>query len=614
MDATFPIEEVRALADAACDGALSESDAARLEALLAGNVAAQRFYLSCVRLDGCLRWEFGHRSEELESAPALIPPIVLDVSPPFHSSLFALRSPVGSFLFSYTVAALILGLAILVGWTWKTSRDQQITHLVPSHVAGGVPARTSKAVARITGTVDCQWSMVSGQWSAAGRSETLDPGFQIPNQEVLIPLGAKYKVTSGLMEITYQSGAKVILQGPCTYEVDSAGGGYLSLGKLTARVEKKGEGRRAMGDQQADNQAESRDPQSEASSPSSLIPHPSSLFSVRTPTAIVTDLGTEFGVEVGSEGRTTSHVFRGSVRMQLVGGSGPEREVVLHTNDSARAEKGGGAAGPRLVLHGVTVHPGDFVRRMAAVPKLLDLLDIVASGNGLGRRRERGIDAASGREDTVFVPSYRGGDRQYRPVAWHTFIDGVFVPDGGAGPVKLDSAGHVFDGFTHTNGRTFGSIWARAADVRQPEGAENPLYWMYIMGPGKQFMPDGRGLLGLHPNAGITFRLDAMRRAYAGAVPARFRTVVGMADAHRWAENPDEVLRVDVWVFVDGRLKWNRSGLRAQDGPLPLRIDLGPSDRFLTLVSAAYRSVGGWVVFGDPVLELDSTKPEKAAD
>ena len=42
------------------------------------------------------------------------------------------------------------------------------------------------------------------------------------------------------MEITYDTGAKVILQGPVTYEVESKDSGYLSLGKLTARVERRG--------------------------------------------------------------------------------------------------------------------------------------------------------------------------------------------------------------------------------------------------------------------------------------------------------------------------------------------------------------------------------------
>ena len=49
------------------------------------------------------------------------------------------------------------------------------------------------------------------------------------------------------MEITYQTGAKVILQGPCTYEVDSAAGGFLSLGKLTAQSGERRSGGRGQG-------------------------------------------------------------------------------------------------------------------------------------------------------------------------------------------------------------------------------------------------------------------------------------------------------------------------------------------------------------------------------
>ncbi len=61
------------------------------------------------------------------------------------------------------------------------------------------------------------------------------PSIRPPSPWAAIPLA------SGLVEISYDSGAEVILQGPCTYEVDSPAGGFLSLGKLTARVETKGQ-------------------------------------------------------------------------------------------------------------------------------------------------------------------------------------------------------------------------------------------------------------------------------------------------------------------------------------------------------------------------------------
>src|SRR5665647_3109483 len=126
-----------------------------------------------------------------------------------------------------------------------------------------------------------------------------------------------------MMEITYDTGAKVILQGPCTYEVDSIAGGYLSVGKLTARVEQKEERR-------------TKNEELSASRSSFLIPH--SYFAVRTPTATVTDLGTEFGVEVDKNGATLSHVFRGSVRVQVVSGDGKVEgdATILHENESAR--------------------------------------------------------------------------------------------------------------------------------------------------------------------------------------------------------------------------------------------------------------------------------------
>jgi hypothetical protein len=72
--------------------------------------------------------------------------------------------------------------------------------------------------------------------------------------------------------------------------------------------------------------------------PQSLIPN-FALFTVRTPTAIVTDLGTEFGVEVSENGETSSHVFRGSVQLQPTGiakgQETPGNTIILHANEAA---------------------------------------------------------------------------------------------------------------------------------------------------------------------------------------------------------------------------------------------------------------------------------------
>ena len=62
----------------------------------------------------------------------------------------------------------------------------------------GAAEATVPLVGRITGMVDCQWA---------------DPATEACERDS-VPLGRKYALASGFMEITYDTGAKVILQGP----------------------------------------------------------------------------------------------------------------------------------------------------------------------------------------------------------------------------------------------------------------------------------------------------------------------------------------------------------------------------------------------------------------
>jgi hypothetical protein len=182
----------------------------------------------------------------------------------------------------------IFGIAALIGSVVYVSHPVQVAQQSasvrdsnPQSLSSNPPPKAT-FVARITKMSDCKWS---------------DPT-STTRRTADVSLGDKIALASGLMEITYDTGAKVILQGPVTYEVESGNGGFLSVGKLMARVEKKAEGggRRA-----------------EVSNPQSLIPNP--LFYVRTPTVTVNDLGTEFGVEQSNDRGTEVFVFRGQVDM-----------------------------------------------------------------------------------------------------------------------------------------------------------------------------------------------------------------------------------------------------------------------------------------------------------
>ena len=174
-----------------------------------------------------------------------------------------------------------------------------------------------------------------------------NPKSEIRDHKSLVSLGDKFALAAGLMEITYDTGAKVILQGPVTYEVESAAGGFLSVGKLTAKLEKKAEG--------------SNPPCLILNSSLSTIHYP--LFTIKTPTTTVTDLGTEFGVEVSKDGRTNTRVFVGEVVATAVARPGQSsRSVRLRAGEAARID------GENSVITVLTL-PADEKRFTRVMPR-----------------------------------------------------------------------------------------------------------------------------------------------------------------------------------------------------------------------------------------------------
>ncbi len=276
-----------------------------------------------------------------------------------------------------------------------------------------------------------------------------------------------------------------------------------------------------------------------------------------------------------------------------------------------RVEKDKTTGAVRLSTDGEAGPPPQFVRSLRGRPKQLDLLDLVAGGNGLGHRRESGIDPTSGQQDEQYVPWTRHGDGQYHPVKWSKFVDGVFAPDGRAGPVRIDSAGNTFDGFPHASGITYGSLWSCAVKIARPDLADELPQMVYSMSHSDKFMPKGRGLLALHTNAGITFDLDAIRQTTHGARPVRFQARAGMVDVSHLL--PRAIGIADVWVLVDVQAKFQRASLMVRDGTVEIDVGLGPHDRFLTLAVTDTGAGHAYalVIFGDPILQMESMKAEK---
>lgn len=574
------------------DEQLSDAGQEKLLEILRDSADARTCYLEYMELHARLQWK--HNSEDREDT--LDRPVV-------SSSASVQPNLAGAWALSYMVATVVLAAMLLGAWGYK------ISHVgYPSDGVVNNPRRETHRspafVGQITGMKDCRW----------GEGE---PGTIVGAS---VPLGREYSLTSGLMQITYANGVKVILEGPCTFTADSPAGGYLGWGKLTARVEKRGGRRDGVAASAASAKPQAANPPSPVPSPQPPAP----LFSVTTPTAVITDLGTEFGVEVDADGNTTSCVFRGSVKVE----AGTEKSVVLRADESVRVEK---VSSVRETHHESTLDEKvrftqpttqpKFVRRLAEPPKQLDLLDIVAGGNGLGNRRERGIDPSSGRQDTWFVKTRRDSDHQYHRVEWSTLIDGVFIPHVSQWTVpklpvlRLDSVGSTFDRFQESRvyegkknqcsvlGYTTGDIWARSAGINSAS-TTNRDGWIYSLVNDKQYMPEGRGLLGLYANMGITFDLAAMREMHDGARPARLRAKLGMGDGPK--KYPQAFGVADLWIFVDGQLAWVRKDIRHEDGAIDMEVPLDAESRFLTVVSTngSRGQAYDWIVLGDPVLEM----------
>ncbi len=309
-----------------CDEDASQDEVAELDSVVFADREACRRYLRYCRIHSALKLELrAHRATQaacqqieikagvigetgcgLADVDALFSPIPVPAFPP--TNLNAPLSHLSSdWPLAYLVATVVFGIAgLIAAFTYVSQPEKDGRAVAVAKDRGASPPET-QPVGQITGTVGCKWTD-SSKAPASRR----------------VMAGQQYSLASGLMEITYATGAKVIIEGPATYRVDARNGGFLSAGRLTGRVDDKA----ARG------------------------------FTIGTPTAVVTDLGTEFGVEVQEMGMTCAYVFQGSVVVRSLASKGREPETVtLNTNESVRVSPEGGRRVQR-----VEADPSSFVR------------------------------------------------------------------------------------------------------------------------------------------------------------------------------------------------------------------------------------------------------------
>ena len=247
MKFTFPSREFDEAVAAVCHGAVSDEQARGLNELLRNDAAARDEYVLRLELHSRLASEpdlFAEANEKKIAAAENILPL---------QSRQRTRTRKTNW-----VLALAACVALLAAGWWAF----RFTHRSERQ------GTTSKAVAMLNRIVDVQWHAAN---EGPRLGAPLEPGW--------------LRLKSGLAQIVFYSGARVVIEGPAEFEIVSPTEASFRNGKLIAEVPPQARG-----------------------------------FRVSTPQMNVTDLGTTFGLDV-KERRTELHAFKGSVEFQPTTGA-----------------------------------------------------------------------------------------------------------------------------------------------------------------------------------------------------------------------------------------------------------------------------------------------------
>ena len=221
----------------------------------------------------------------------------------------------------WAIAAALVGVAAVSSWgTYLASRGGAGTLRAARGECRRAQGRCQSAAdreqasvrARITATRNCLWQEAT---NGVGFGSRLHPGQRL-------------ELAAGLVEITFDDGAAVVLEGPATFDVRTRGEARLHEGRLAAIVPERAQG-----------------------------------FQVATSRVNVIDLGTEFGLMAEPEGATEVHVFNGLVKAQLLDESGNQvRTVELNTSEGARIQ-------PAVAeVARIPARDDEFVRSLSVAP------------------------------------------------------------------------------------------------------------------------------------------------------------------------------------------------------------------------------------------------------
>ncbi len=388
----------------------------------------------------------------------------------------------------------------------------------------------------------------------------------------------------GMVKIRYDDGVDVVIEGPALFEINQSQV-YLEYGRLYGCVSKSGLG-----------------------------------FRVETPTSQFLDHGTEFGVLANIDGSSELHVMEGKVEL-FTGSRGqfkscqmvPEKKAIKYNATIDQVNK-------------IPIQKEVFARSFNSESKMvwrgkmhLNLADIIGGGNGFGDGAiDAGIDATTGKTlDRLLNYNPFEGSAGYKAVSSSPYIDGVFIPGAGDGPIPITSEGSYTAIFPHTSGALWGYIFNGAFHQGTP-ATQTPLELAGVV-----FGTPDNPAITIHSNQGVTFDLSEIRKSLPALSITGFRSLAGISQTvqdvlEKKEGGATDILpesqkgfnadrsNVEFWVFLDGKQAFCQK-ISSADEAAELEIPIADNVRFLTLaVTESDDSVSyDWALFGRPELILE---------